>query len=82
LYVLGGELELHHGDQACMLEGGDAVYFDASTPHSYQCAGKKPAGAIIVTMHQAPQAAQLRAVGAARTAPSTSNTAQTGGANG
>jgi transcriptional regulator with XRE-family HTH domain len=82
LYVLGGELELHHGDQACMLEGGDAVYFDASTPHSYQCAGRRPAGAIIVTMHQAPQAAQLRAVGAARTAPSTSNTAQTGGANG
>jgi len=30
------------------------VYFDASTPHSYQCVGKKPAGALIVTMHQAP----------------------------
>ena len=53
LYVLEGELELRHGDQACMLEAGDAVYFDAGTPHSYQCAGKKPAGAIIVTMHQA-----------------------------
>src|ERR1017187_9628738 len=35
LYVLEGELELRHGEQACMLEGGDAVYFDASTPHSY-----------------------------------------------
>jgi transcriptional regulator with XRE-family HTH domain len=55
LYVLEGELELRHGDQATTLEGGDAVYFDASTPHSYQCAGKKPVGAIIVTMHQAPQ---------------------------
>jgi hypothetical protein len=32
------------------------LYFDASTPHSYQCAGKKPATAIIVTMHQAPSA--------------------------
>jgi transcriptional regulator with XRE-family HTH domain len=53
LYVLEGELELRHGDQACMLEAGDAAYFDAGTPHSYQCAGKKPAGAIIVTMHQA-----------------------------
>ncbi len=52
LYVLDGELELHHGDQACTLEAGDAVYFDASTAHSYRCAGRKPAGAIIVTMHQ------------------------------
>ena len=55
LYVLEGELELHHGEHRCTLEAGDAVYFDASTPHSYQCAGKKPVGAIIVTMHQAPQ---------------------------
>jgi transcriptional regulator with XRE-family HTH domain len=54
LYVLDGELELRHGDHQCVLEGGDAVYFDASTAHSYNCAGKKPAGAIIVTMHQAP----------------------------
>ena len=56
LYVLDGDLEIRHGDQACTLESGDAIYFDASTPHSYQCAGKKPAGAIIVTMHQAPPA--------------------------
>ena len=55
LYVLEGELELHHGDQACTLGASDAVYFDASTAHSYRCAGKKPAAAIIVTMHQAPQ---------------------------
>jgi transcriptional regulator with XRE-family HTH domain len=54
LYVLQGELDLHHGEQTCTLEAGDAVYFDASTPHSYQCAGQKPAGAIIVTMHHAP----------------------------
>jgi len=66
LYVLDGELELHHGDQACTLEAGDAVYFDASTAHSYQCAGKKPATAIIVTMHQPPQgqAMQLRGASA------------------
>jgi transcriptional regulator with XRE-family HTH domain len=70
LYVLEGELELHHGEQGCMLEAGDAVYLDASTPHSYQCAGRKPASAIIVTMHQSPGAMPmpLRAVGAARTA--------------
>ena len=67
LYVLDGELEIHHGVQACTLEAGDALYFDASTPHSYQCAGKKQAGAIIVTMHQAPpqQPIPLRAVNTA-----------------
>jgi transcriptional regulator with XRE-family HTH domain len=63
LYVMDGELELRHGDQTSTLEAGDAVYFDASTPHSYQCAGKKPAGAIIVTMHQPPPA-PLRGVSA------------------
>ena len=69
LYVLEGELKLLHGEQACVLEPGDAVYFDASTPHSYQCPGKKPAGAIIVTMNQAPAAMPARATGAARTGP-------------
>ena len=64
LYVLDGDLEIRHGDQVCTLEAGDAVYFDAGTAHSYQCAGKKPADAIIVTMHQAPppQPMQLRAL--------------------
>jgi transcriptional regulator with XRE-family HTH domain len=52
LYVLEGQLELKHGEHQCVLETGDAVYFDAGTPHSYQCAGRKPTGAIIVTMHQ------------------------------
>jgi transcriptional regulator with XRE-family HTH domain len=59
LYLLEGELELHHGDQTSLLEPGDSAYFDASTPHSYKCAGKKPAGAIIVTMHQPPTAMPL-----------------------
>ena len=54
LYVLNGELAIRHGEHQTTLETGDAVYFDAGTPHSYQCAGRKPAGAIIVTMHQAP----------------------------
>jgi transcriptional regulator with XRE-family HTH domain len=56
LYVLDGELELHHGEHNCTLGPGDAVYFDSSTPHSYICAGKKPADALIVTMHQPPAA--------------------------
>jgi transcriptional regulator with XRE-family HTH domain len=54
LYVLDGELALHHGEHHCTLEPGDAVYFDASTPHSYICAGKKAADVLIVTMHQPP----------------------------
>ena len=66
LYLLEGALDLHHGEQQCTLEEGDAVYFEANTAHSYKCAGKKPAKAIIVTMHQAPPALPLRA---ARTAP-------------
>jgi len=60
LYLLEGVLDLHHGEQCCTLEEGDAVYFDASTPHSYQCAGLKPSKAIIVTMHQAPPPLPLR----------------------
>lgn len=52
LYVLEGELNLHHGDNNTVLEPGDAVYFDSTTPHSYVCTGQKPASALIVTMHQ------------------------------
>jgi transcriptional regulator with XRE-family HTH domain len=62
LYVLEGDLMLHHGENRCMLGPGDAVYFDSSTPHSYLCHGNKPASALIVAMHQPlPQpAAQMR----------------------
>jgi len=66
LYVLQGELEIRHGDQVSQMECGDSVYFDASTPHAYLCAGKCAAVALIVTMHQAPAAQppmQLRPLG-------------------
>lgn len=71
LYVLHGELALRHADQESVLEAGDAAYFDAGTPHSYQCMGRKPAGAIIVTMHQTPaaQPQPLRAAPAAGPRP-------------
>jgi transcriptional regulator with XRE-family HTH domain len=52
LYVLEGELEIRHADKSHVLEAGDGVYFDASTPHAYSCHGKIPAIVIIVTMHQ------------------------------
>ncbi|HEY0796745.1 MAG TPA: XRE family transcriptional regulator [Acidisarcina sp.] len=67
LYLLQGELEIHHADKVSILEAGDGVYFDASTPHSYRCAGKVSAVALIVTMHQqqSPQPAMgLRPLGA------------------
>jgi transcriptional regulator with XRE-family HTH domain len=84
LYLLEGELEFHHGDQACTLGTGDALYFDASTPHSYQCAGKKPAGAIIVTMHQAPPMGPIpmRAASPPKPAPPPPDSPRTSGANG
>jgi len=84
LYVLDGELSIRHGEQECSLEMGDAVYFDASTPHSYHCAGKKPTGVIIVTMHQAPPAVQtpLRAVGAGVARPLTGPAARQVGLDG
>ena len=68
LYVLQGELEIRHGDKTSVLEAGDGVYFDASTPHAYRCAGKVSAVALIVTMHQqqGPQPTMgLRPLGAA-----------------
>ena len=64
LYVLDGELDVQHGEHKCRLEAGDALYFDASTAHSYRCAGKKSTGVIIVTMHQlpAPQSVPMRPI--------------------
>lgn len=52
LYVLTGSMDIHHGSQTYILEPGDSVYFDASTPHSYRCAGAEKSTAIIVTQHQ------------------------------
>jgi len=52
LYVLEGELLIHHGEQEHELATGDAVYFDAATLHSYRCAGNRVTQAVIVTMAQ------------------------------
>ena len=52
LYVLEGELEILHSEKSNILEAGDGVYFDASSPHSYRCHGTTSARVIIVTMHQ------------------------------
>lgn len=50
LYVLSGAMDLRHGDCTHHLDAGDAVYFDASTTHTYLCASEEPAHAVIVTM--------------------------------
>jgi len=71
LYLLEGELEIRHAEKVHVLEPGDGVYFDASTPHGYRCAGKIPAIAVIVTMHQhqpSLPAVTLRSAGAPLTA--------------
>jgi transcriptional regulator with XRE-family HTH domain len=52
LYLLTGELSVHHGECVHEVHQGDAIYFDASTIHSYACAGDKPATALIVTLQQ------------------------------
>jgi transcriptional regulator with XRE-family HTH domain len=51
-YVLSGQMDIRHGSQTYILDPGDSVYFDASTPHSYRCAGLEKSTAIIVTQHQ------------------------------
>jgi transcriptional regulator with XRE-family HTH domain len=83
LYLLEGELEIHHGDQHCTLRPRDSIYFDSGTPHSYRSVGKKPAEAIIVAMHQPPSAqpAPMQPAGAPRTAPGKLNSSPTGGIN-
>jgi transcriptional regulator with XRE-family HTH domain len=58
LYLLSGSLDVRHGDSTHHIESGDAVYFDANTTHSYVCAGKTPATAVIVTL-QHPLALQM-----------------------
>jgi transcriptional regulator with XRE-family HTH domain len=50
LYVLGGALDIQHGEGRYHLEAGDAVYFDANTIHSYACSGETPATVVIVTL--------------------------------
>jgi len=50
LYLLSGEMEILHGGETHVLCGGDAVYFDSNTPHSYGCMGDSSASALIVTM--------------------------------
>jgi transcriptional regulator with XRE-family HTH domain len=55
LYVLKGRLSIEHGESCYELDGGDSVYFDSSTKHSYSCLGDEPATVLIVTLQQPSQ---------------------------
>ena len=52
LYLLTGSLTVRHGAAVHRVEPGDAIYFDATTSHSYQSEGDAPATALIVTLQQ------------------------------
>ena len=58
LYLLTGALDVAHGPVTHHIEAGDAIYFDATTIHSYACSGDVPATALIVTMQQPVQLPQ------------------------
>jgi uncharacterized cupin superfamily protein len=58
LYLLTGHLDVQHGEVTHHVEAGDAIYFDATTVHSYRCAGEQPATALIVTLQQPAPTAQ------------------------
>ncbi len=49
IYLLTGRLRLTIGRQQHEISEGDAVYFDASVPHSYRRHGKSRCGGIVVT---------------------------------
>ncbi len=65
LYILSGQLEIRHGEQRHQLETGDSVFFDASTIHSYRCAGEASTTAIIVTTHASVAHASMTHTGVA-----------------
>ncbi len=55
LYVLSGCLRLTHEGQKEDLECGDAVFFHASTTHSYERIGAAECTALIITMQEQPR---------------------------
>jgi transcriptional regulator with XRE-family HTH domain len=49
IYVLGGRLTVQIDGREQTLEAGDTIYFDATTPHAYRRASRRPCTAIVVT---------------------------------
>ncbi|HTV07674.1 MAG TPA: XRE family transcriptional regulator [Candidatus Aquilonibacter sp.] len=61
LYMLSGRLRLMHDTRTEILERGDAVYFDSSAKHSYECAGEGTCTALILTLPDGVRATQAPA---------------------
>ena len=47
-YVLEGKIRFLYGEQEILLNEGDCIYFDSSTPHRGEAASKKTAKALAV----------------------------------
>jgi transcriptional regulator with XRE-family HTH domain len=50
LYVLKGSLAIKIGGEEFVLDAEDAIYFDATAPHTYRRRGAKPCTGVIVTV--------------------------------
>ena len=48
LYILGGELEFHFGDEVMSLKPGDSIYYDSAERHGYVAKGEDRALAVAV----------------------------------
>ena len=49
IYVIAGTLSIHMNGEEHVLEAGDAIYFDATSPHAYRRSGGRACSAIVVT---------------------------------
>ena len=49
IYVIEGTLSVHINGKEHGLEAGDAIYFDATTPHAYRRSGDRRCNAVVVT---------------------------------
>jgi transcriptional regulator with XRE-family HTH domain len=49
IYSLQGTLSVHVGETEYALQAGDAMYFDATVPHSYRRSGGRLCSAVVIT---------------------------------
>ena len=49
IYVIQGMLSVHMNGEEHVLGAGDAIYFDATVPHSYRRSGGRLCSAVVVT---------------------------------
>ena len=49
IHVLDGILSVHIDGEEHALEAGDAIYFEATTPHAYRRSGGRKCSAVVVT---------------------------------